>query len=81
MPTYDYQCASCKTSFAVRKSMTEIDSPTECPECRSLQTQRLISVVAIFSSADNGQRRALAGGPSCSSCGLAATGCTSCSSR
>lgn len=81
MPAYDYHCATCDSAFTVRKSMSNLDDPTECPECHSAQTQRLISTVAIFSSGEGGQKRALAGAPSCSSCGLAATGCTSCGPR
>ena len=81
MPVYDYHCADCDSAFAVRKRISEVDTPTECPDCGSSQTQRLISAVAIFTSGEDGRKRALAGGPSCSTCGLAATGCTSCRPR
>lgn len=81
MPVYDYHCGDCGTAFAVRKSISELDTPTVCPECDSLRTNRLISAVAIFTSGPDGHKRAIAGTPSCSSCGLASTGCTSCGPR
>ena len=80
MPLYDYRCTDCQSKFLVRKRMAELDSPTHCPECNSLKTRHLISPVAVFSSS-SGKRRALAGGPSCATCGQASTSCTSCRSR
>ncbi|MBK8027223.1 MAG: zinc ribbon domain-containing protein [Chloroflexi bacterium] len=81
MPVYDYHCAHCNSSFPVRKQISELDSPTACPECQSTETQRLISLVAIFSSSGAGQRRALAGAPSCSGCGSVGSGCAGCHPR
>ncbi|HML22393.1 MAG TPA: zinc ribbon domain-containing protein [Aggregatilinea sp.] len=78
MATYSYRCRDCQTLFQVQKPMAEIDAETLCPACGAAETQRLISAVAVFSSSADGQRRALAGAPSCGSCGMAATGCTSC---
>jgi|APSaa5957512622_1039677.scaffolds.fasta_scaffold237455_1 putative FmdB family regulatory protein len=80
MPLYDYRCTKCKSKFLVRKRMSEVGNPTYCPECNSLNTEKLISTVAVFSSS-GGKRRALAGGPSCATCGQASTGCTSCRPR
>ncbi len=81
MPVYDYHCSHCNAAFTVRKAMSEIDSPTPCPECESRETQRLISVVAIFASGSAGQKRALAGASSCSGCATAGPGCASCHPR
>lgn len=77
MPAYDYRCTRCGTSFQVRKPMSEVDTETTCPECQSIQTQRLISNVAFFTSTD-GVKRALAAGPSCSGCSVVGTGCATC---
>lgn len=78
MPTYNYHCTSCQNNFHTRKSMADVDSTTRCPDCGSEATERLISTVAIFASSGDGQRRALAGAPSCGGCSMAASGCTSC---
>lgn len=80
MPVYNYHCTHCQNTFSTRKSMAELDSETCCPDCGSVQTERLISAVAIFSSG-GGERRALAGMPSCGGCSQAASGCTSCHPR
>jgi len=80
MPTYNYHCTHCQNAFTARKSMSDRDSETRCPDCGSVQTERLISTVAIFSSS-GGERRALAGMPSCGGCGQAGSGCTSCHTR
>lgn len=81
MATYAYRCRTCQAAFQVHKPMAEIDSVTLCPECGGAETQRLISAVAVFSSDSGGQRRALAGAPSCAGCGMAATGCAGCGSH
>lgn len=81
MALYAYRCQSCQTYFQVRKPMANVDNPTECPQCESLETQRLISTVAVFSSAGDRQRRALAGAPSCAGCSVVGTGCASCNPR
>ncbi len=81
MPVYDYHCTHCKTTFSVRKSISELDSPSACPECESLETQRLISVVAIFSGGNGGERRVLAGVSACGGCSAAGSGCASCRPR
>jgi len=81
MAVYDYLCKSCKATFQVRKPMAEANTAESCPECQSQDTQRLISLVAIFSNSSDGQKRAVAAGPSCAGCGLAATGCSTCRPR
>jgi putative FmdB family regulatory protein len=81
MPQYAYRCEACKKYFEVRKPMSEVDRPTECPECQSLETQRLISTVAFFTSSSGGQKRALAGVSSCSGCSVSGSGCSTCRPR
>jgi putative FmdB family regulatory protein len=81
MPVYTYQCSQCRNSFEVRKRMSDLDSETRCPDCGSAETERLIANVAIFATGSDGQRRALAGMPSCGGCSMAGTGCTSCGPR
>lgn len=43
MPTYDYQCYSCNSSFEVFKSISD-NSEVVCPVCKSNKTKKLISV-------------------------------------
>ncbi|WP_240550075.1 FmdB family zinc ribbon protein [Phototrophicus methaneseepsis] len=76
-----YRCQACQTHFEVRKPMAEVDTDAECPECHSLETRRLISTVAVFSSSSNGQPRALAGASPCSACSAAGPACASCHPR
>ncbi len=81
MPVYNYHCTQCKNSFEVRKRMADLDSQTRCPDCGSAQTERRIASIAIFAASSDGQRRALAGMPSCGGCSMSGTGCSSCGSR
>jgi putative FmdB family regulatory protein len=41
MPTYDYECASCKHAFELFQSITAAPI-TECPECKKPEVKRLI---------------------------------------
>lgn len=81
MPAYNYHCSQCQNTFEVRKRMSELDTATSCPDCGSVATDRLISAVAIFSGAEGGQHRALAGMSACGGCSVAGSGCSGCSSR
>ncbi|MFA6378444.1 MAG: zinc ribbon domain-containing protein [Candidatus Omnitrophota bacterium] len=41
MPTYDYECSSCKHAFEAFQSMTE-KHLKKCPKCHKSSLQRLI---------------------------------------
>lgn len=45
MPTYEYQCRDCETTFEVRRAITEHSGSERpaCPECGSRKTRRLLS--------------------------------------
>jgi putative FmdB family regulatory protein len=47
MPLYDYVCKKCGHRFEKWVSFAQSDQTQECPDCRSLDTHRLISRVAI----------------------------------
>jgi len=44
MPTYEFRCKPCGTTFELRRPMSESDSPATCPEGHP--AVRLLSVFA-----------------------------------
>jgi len=51
LPAYDYFCHDCENQFEVRLSYTEADTTeVKCPQCNSIQTQRLIGQVLLKAS-------------------------------
>ena len=47
MPIYEYKCKNCENVFSKLTFNTE--SKVECPECKSEDTERLISTIASSS--------------------------------
>ena len=47
MPTYEYQCQSCRNCFEVEKSIKD-DTGESCPACSDQHTKRLISSQTSF---------------------------------
>ena len=47
MPIYEYKCNDCEKVFSKLTFNTE--SKAECPECKSQNTERLISTIASSS--------------------------------
>lgn len=46
MPTYEYHCTECETTFTVRESIAQHEEGQEkraCPECGSTKTRRVLS--------------------------------------
>jgi len=79
MPLYEYVCSDCKTKFEIRRAMSLIDDPAECPQCHHDHTARQISRVAAFGRDESGATSAVSGGGGCGSCGGGS--CGSCASR
>jgi putative FmdB family regulatory protein len=46
MPSYDYRCRECGTTFEVRRSITATETSAKCPDGHS-DTVKLLSTVAI----------------------------------
>ncbi len=46
MPLYDYQCRTCGNTFELLRRIQDADRELECPDCRSDQVERLLSVFA-----------------------------------
>ena len=43
MPTFEYLCAECNTTYDVFHKVREIKEDVVCPSCRSAKHKRLIS--------------------------------------
>jgi putative FmdB family regulatory protein len=67
VPTYEYRCKECATTFEVRRSMSESSAPASCPDGHD-DTVKLLSMVSLTSGGDG----ASMGGGGC--CG-GACGC------
>ena len=56
MPIYEYTCKRCEARFErLVKSMSADESKVACPECKSTQTVRSMSVFAVSSAAVPGK--------------------------
>ena len=47
MPTYEFQCKSCEAGFEKILRLSEYNDPQVCPECKSTDTQRIVSACAF----------------------------------
>lgn len=70
MPIYEYTCNICKNRFEKRRTMSQMNEPTPCPDCGSA-SQRQFSVFAAFSSDSSGNTSAISGGGCCGGGGAA----------
>lgn len=52
MPTYPYECLSCKNDFDIIKSVSRLDDPEECPACSSKDVKRYISRTHFYGASD-----------------------------
>ena len=56
MPIYEYTCKRCEARFErLVKSMSDDGSKVACPECKSTQTARSMSVFAVSSAGATGK--------------------------
>ena len=56
MPIYEYTCKRCDARFErLVKSMSDDGSKVACPECKSTQTARSMSVFAVSSAGVTGK--------------------------
>jgi putative FmdB family regulatory protein len=49
MPTYDFHCPSCETTFEERRSFSRADDPAVCPTCGGDHAAKVISVAEFYS--------------------------------
>ena len=45
MPIYEYECQDCGLTFEKMKAMSRSDEPEACPECKTPDAKKLVSVV------------------------------------
>jgi putative FmdB family regulatory protein len=53
MPLYEYRCQKCGARFELLRRMQDADLETECPQCRSRQSERLLSSFASRSGSSS----------------------------
>jgi putative FmdB family regulatory protein len=63
MPIYEYRCRACGTVFARLQPISMPTDATTCPECKSYETERLLSTFAAGASSSG--RSSSAGSPPC----------------
>lgn len=73
MPIYEYRCQDCELVFEVLRSIKDSDSPIDCTNCHSTNTNRVQST--CFSKVSGGSPSP--GSSSCSGCNGGS--CASCS--
>jgi putative FmdB family regulatory protein len=49
MPTYEFQCLDCQSTFSERRSYDQAGSLAECPICDGTHTRKLLSAVTFIS--------------------------------
>ena len=71
MPIYEYICKRCDARFErlVKSMSDEGSSKVACPECKSTQTARSMSVFAVSSSAGSPGRSSVPAPGMCGRCG------------
>ena len=47
MPTYDYRCVECGTTYEVFHKVREVEEDVVCTSCGSMKHQRLISAPRV----------------------------------
>jgi len=63
MPIYEYRCDQCGQAFEMIRSVSDSDKGLQCPACKSLKVNRLMSVFSSCQASDSSS----AGSPT--SCG------------
>jgi putative FmdB family regulatory protein len=67
MPTYDYLCRDCGTSYDVFHKVREVEADIVCPSCHSGNHQRLLSApnVTVSNRSEDNAPSCSAGGGCC----------------
>jgi putative FmdB family regulatory protein len=68
VPTYEYRCKECATTFEVRRAMSESSAPAACPDGHE-DTVKLLSMVALSRGGDGAAAPAGGGGCCGGACG------------
>jgi putative FmdB family regulatory protein len=70
MPTYEYLCQACSTTYEERRTFAQADEPWRCPECGSPRVRRQLSTFVIFSPGSS--QSVTSGGCACGAGGACA---------
>jgi putative FmdB family regulatory protein len=62
MPLYEYRCETCGNVYEQIRRMSDADRNLECPDCKSAEVKRLLSVFATSSGGASA-------GEGCNTCG------------
>ena len=70
MPTYEFRCHDCATTFEVRRSMNQSSEPAACPDGHQ-NTVKLLSTIALTGGGGDGASAPMMSGGGCcgGSCG------------
>ncbi|MEU4803678.1 zinc ribbon domain-containing protein [Actinosynnema sp. NPDC023587] len=61
MPTYEFRCKACGSTFDVKRPMSESSAPAPCPQGHG-DTVKLLSMVGVSGLAGNDPQPAGGGG-------------------
>jgi len=75
MPTYDFRCPACESTFEERRSFARADEPAVCPSCGGDHAAKVIGNVQFYSPGsaakamlDPGSRQTATAAPHTSGC-------------
>jgi putative FmdB family regulatory protein len=49
MPTYDFRCPTCATTFEEKRSFARADDPATCPTCGGDRAAKVIGLAEFYS--------------------------------
>lgn len=69
MPLYEFHCEDCNRDFEKRRPMHKADAPLTCPECKSAEVTRKLSLFIALTKSDSGMTSLGDGGGGGCGCG------------
>jgi putative FmdB family regulatory protein len=54
MPLYEYRCQTCGKRFELLRRMQDAEKDLQCPQCRSLEVERMLSTFATGGCSPSG---------------------------
>ncbi len=81
MPTYDFRCPGCATTFEERRSFAHADDPAICPCCGGDHATKVIAVAEFYSPGSAAKSLLDPGARQKASAAPHAAGCPCCSPK
>ena len=78
MPTYQFACPTCETTFEEKRSFSRSDDPAVCPSCRCGGAEKVIGT-AMFFSPGSAAKSLLEPKPAARASAAHTSGCPCCS--